>query len=225
MNAKDQSFKHICETCGYSTNRISNFKDHINRKKPCKPKEIESTNDNTEPKIPLDLLKNTQKLTCKFCDKSFSRTDSLKRHFNTCKAKKATASEDNGEVKELREELEKLKTDLAEKHIYDLEYTIARLHEQMSAALAPVLSNNADIHKRNQGFSERMKKKIAAEQGWKCNVCDITLPANYQVDHAIAISFGGSNHRTNGQALCVECHKNKTKAECKKRKELKNAGP
>jgi len=70
-----------------------------------------------------------------------------------------------------------------------------------------------------------MKKIIAAEQGWKCNVCDITLPANYQVDHALAISFGGSNHRTNGQALCVDCHKNKTKAECKKRKELKIVDP
>jgi hypothetical protein len=202
-NRQKKTFKYLCEHCGYKTNRKWSFDYHLNRKKPCKPKEIESTNDNTEPKIPLDLLKNTQKPTCKFCDKSFSRTDSLKRHFNTCKAKKATASEDNGELKELREEIEKLKTALKE-------YT---------QNLAP------DIHKRNQGFPERMKKIIAAEQGWKCNVCDITLPANYQVDHALAISFGGSNHRTNGQALCVECHKNKTKAECKKRKVLKNAGP
>ena len=31
--------KHICEICGYTTNRISNFKDHQNRKKPCKKKE------------------------------------------------------------------------------------------------------------------------------------------------------------------------------------------
>ena len=32
--------RHICEICGYTTNRISNFKDHQNRKKPCKKKEI-----------------------------------------------------------------------------------------------------------------------------------------------------------------------------------------
>ena len=93
-----------------------------------------------------------------------------------------------------------------------------------SAALVHVLSNGA-INKRNQGFPERMKKVIAAEQGWKCNVCDIMLPANYQVDHTLAISFGGSNHKTNGQALCVECQKKKSKAECKKRTELKIADP
>ena len=33
--------KHICEICGYTTNRISNFKDHRNRKNPCKKKEID----------------------------------------------------------------------------------------------------------------------------------------------------------------------------------------
>ena len=32
--------KHICKICGYSTNRISNFKDHQNRKKPCVSKII-----------------------------------------------------------------------------------------------------------------------------------------------------------------------------------------
>jgi hypothetical protein len=54
MGAKDQSFKHICKTCGYSTNRISNFKDHINRKKPCKPKEIESIIVECTPNVNLE---------------------------------------------------------------------------------------------------------------------------------------------------------------------------
>ena len=44
MGPKNQSFKHVCKTCGYSTNRLSNFKDHLNRKNPCKPKQNESTN-------------------------------------------------------------------------------------------------------------------------------------------------------------------------------------
>ena len=141
MGAKDQSFKHICKTCGYSTNRISNFKDHINRKKPCNPKKVESINDtvsqippkshingeippkshineeilHTNPPDPNNSAQEDKINVCKYCDKSFSRIDSLKRHLYTCNAKKATASEDNGEVKELREEIKKLRTALTEK--------------------------------------------------------------------------------------------------------------
>ena len=49
MGSKNQSFKHVCKTCGYSTNRLSNFKDHLNRKKPCKPTETESMAETCKP--------------------------------------------------------------------------------------------------------------------------------------------------------------------------------
>ena len=35
-------FKYNCKDCGYGTNRKWSFDYHINRKKPCKPKENES---------------------------------------------------------------------------------------------------------------------------------------------------------------------------------------
>ena len=140
-NRQQKTFKYLCEHCGYKTNRKWSFDYHINRKKPCKSKEKESINDTVSqipPKshingeIPPNFHTNGEILhtnspdpnnsaqedkinVCKYCDKSFSRIDSLKRHLYTCKAKKATASEDNGEVKELREEIKKLKTALTEK--------------------------------------------------------------------------------------------------------------
>jgi hypothetical protein len=135
------SIRFQCPHCDYSTARKYNLTLHLSRKKTCKPKEIESTNAtvsqitpkshingeippkshingeilHTNSPDPNNSTPEHKTNVCKYCDKSFSRIDSLKRHLNTCKAKKATASEDNAEVKELREEIKKLRTELTEK--------------------------------------------------------------------------------------------------------------
>lgn len=66
------------------------------------------------------------------------------------------------------------------------------------------------LKRRMRGFTETDKKKIAAGQNWKCNICKVSLPYDYHVDHIMPIHAGGLNERSNGQALCVECHKEKT---------------
>ena len=76
-------------------------------------------------------------------------------------------------------------------------------------------NENDRLRRRMQGFKDIDKKKIAAEQGWKCNICCIELPFNYQIDHIIPISAGGLNDMSNGQALCVECHERKSSREKK----------
>ena len=62
--------------------------------------------------------------------------------------------------------------------------------------------------KRN--LSESKKKYVAASQKWKCNNCNNMLEATYEVDHKLPLYKGGNNEINNLQALCRNCHGNKT---------------
>ena len=61
--------------------------------------------------------------------------------------------------------------------------------------------------------SETKKKFVASQQGWKCEHCQIQLPAWFEVDHKIRLEHGGSNHVDNLVALCRDCHGKKTAME------------
>jgi hypothetical protein len=58
--------------------------------------------------------------------------------------------------------------------------------------------------------SGAMKRRVAAEQEWRCNVCTSILHMSYEVDHRVPLWNHGSNKRWNLQALCAGCHANKT---------------
>jgi hypothetical protein len=62
--------------------------------------------------------------------------------------------------------------------------------------------------KRSVG--ESLKKTVAAGQKWTCAMCQQMLPATFEVDHKIALYLGGTNERSNLQALCPNCHRAKT---------------
>jgi 5-methylcytosine-specific restriction endonuclease McrA len=55
-----------------------------------------------------------------------------------------------------------------------------------------------------------MKKKVAADQEWRCGHCKAMLDATYEVDHIQALFQGGTNERENLVALCPNCHRAKT---------------
>ena len=63
---------------------------------------------------------------------------------------------------------------------------------------------------RRRKVGEGAKKRVAASQAWVCAACDKLLTASYEVDHIEPVYLGGSNDAENLQALCPECHHNKT---------------
>ena len=99
-----------CPRCNYSTHILTIYIRHLKRKKICEPILSKTTLQNEYIKygiidkilIPqnntisttenVELHKITQNTTifnqCKYCDKVFSRVDSLTRHYKTCKDKK-----------------------------------------------------------------------------------------------------------------------------------------
>lgn len=61
-----------------------------------------------------------------------------------------------------------------------------------------------------RSVSETKKKHIASRQDWKCSKCGMKLPGSFEVDHIIALQHGGTNHVDNLEALCRNCHGEKT---------------
>lgn len=61
--------------------------------------------------------------------------------------------------------------------------------------------------------STSVKIQIGATQSWKCNVCLEQLKSTFQIDHITPLCMGGTNAENNLQALCVECHAQKTQRE------------
>lgn len=85
-----------CTKCTKIFNRKLHFDNHINRKTSCvKPIVYSETPDAPETNLTTELneiIENTSKKahSCKYCNKSYSRQDSLLRHIkqNSCKVKK-----------------------------------------------------------------------------------------------------------------------------------------
>lgn len=71
-------------------------------------------------------------------------------------------------------------------------------------------SNNNQV---KRSVSETKKKYIASQQNWKCGKCGCQLPAWFEVDHKIRLEHGGDNHINNLEALCRNCHGEKTAME------------
>ena len=61
--------------------------------------------------------------------------------------------------------------------------------------------------------SETKKKYVASLQNWKCNKCQNQLSAWYEVDHKLRLDRGGTIELDNLEALCRECHGQKTAME------------
>lgn len=95
-----------CDRCGYTTSKLSNYKQHINRNKVC------NSNNNVDIlqlynkyNIPFDaklisplwkeylttneisIVNRKQPFQCKYCNKYYTRNDNLKRHVEECKKK------------------------------------------------------------------------------------------------------------------------------------------
>lgn len=63
---------------------------------------------------------------------------------------------------------------------------------------------------KRKGVSADMKRRIGARQGWRCIQCQQPLPAAFETDHRVPKSQGGSNDPSNLQAMCPNCHGEKT---------------
>ena len=65
------------------------------------------------------------------------------------------------------------------------------------------------------GFSEDIRINVRISQGYRCNICG-KIPRFWEYDHING--FRIDNSPDNCQGLCLDCHREKTILEIKKRK-------
>lgn len=70
-----------------------------------------------------------------------------------------------------------------------------------------ILEGKPKLHRQ---VSPLLKKKVAANQEWKCGHCKNLFDASFEVDHIVPLFKGGSNNESNLVALCRNCHGRKT---------------
>lgn len=66
------------------------------------------------------------------------------------------------------------------------------------------------IYSTERKISQTVWKQIGFNQKWKCMYCKSILKPTFQLDHIIELEVGGEDTIENLQALCVECHAQKT---------------
>lgn len=69
---------------------------------------------------------------------------------------------------------------------------------------------NSGRSSTKRSVSETKKKYVASKQNWKCAKCKSQLTASFETHHKIDLQYGGTNHIDNLEALCRNCHGEKT---------------
>lgn len=69
-------------------------------------------------------------------------------------------------------------------------------------------------------YSTTHRIHIAYKSKYKCNKCDILLPPEFEVDHIKELRDGGKDEYDNLQALCPNCHAEKTRVNTLKKSKI-----
>ena len=89
-------------------------------------------------------------------------------------------------------------------------FYMPKLYYQMTKKDEENLVTIYEPFNKKRKVSATKKKLVAANQKWHCNICNKLLDASYEIDHKQPLYKGGGNEVTNLQALCRNCHGNKT---------------
>lgn len=66
------------------------------------------------------------------------------------------------------------------------------------------------LNKYKRNVSAKMKEQIRENQICKCLLCKADINEDFEVDHIHPLYMGGNNQEDNLQALCKDCHSEKT---------------
>lgn len=138
----------------------------------------------------LQKMSIVERLTCEcWPGKVFANKASLRKHQQSQKHIEHTK---RNEEKQLRIRNAELECELA-KLRHDFEMVKAYLQNPNRRHVTP-----------------RMKKEVGARAKWRCEGCQNTVNANYEIDHIIPLYQAGDNTLQNLQLLCPDCHRTKT---------------
>ena len=63
-----------------------------------------------------------------------------------------------------------------------------------------------ELPRPRKRLTQLMKKRIAARDAWRCQLCKRLVSHTYEIDHIKPQSEGGGHEDSNLRTLCRECH-------------------
>lgn len=87
----------------------------------------------------------------------------------------------------------------------------SRRYSKENPEVAASHARNRRARMRNaEGFhTPEDVSRILEKQGYKCVYCNSDIKEDYEIDHIVALSRGGSNWPSNLQGLCKTCNRQK----------------
>ena len=87
-------------------------------------------------------------------------------------------------------------------HVFESDEAVATASSKIGAIRYRATTAPA----RRPYITQLVKKRVAAEQKWRCALCKSLLNETYEIDHIKPLFKGGTNSESNLQALCKRCH-------------------
>ena len=69
---------------------------------------------------------------------------------------------------------------------------------------------------KRKGFTPSQRLAVYERARGSCERCNDTLTDVWHIDHRVPLAQGGDHHMRNWQALCISCHRIKTKGDVSK---------
>ncbi len=115
-----------CEKCGYETKVHTNFKNHLNRKKPCSSNDLatSATSGTTSAtsgttSATSGTTSATSGTTCEYCGKIFTRKNNLTQHLRMNRCKRKRKISDNSDAftidSDILEKIENIEKNMEQK--------------------------------------------------------------------------------------------------------------
>lgn len=156
---------HACPRCGYETNRVADFKKHLNRKKLCDPDIAD---------VSLDEIKTHYYPTvvtlfdCKYCYKGFKTKHGCNNHMYSCKLAplaNASTSASTSPVTVSTQDLNKIKNDIRSQILSEIKELLStgpntiNIIEKIDNAVINQV-NNIDNHVENTDIDNHVENHI-----------------------------------------------------------------
>ena len=160
--------------------------------------------------------------TCNICKRSYSHESSLSRHK---KIHGVAHHNIDDEVQRVTEAYEKQMTEMKNKFeneirnlIFENDNMKLMLKIEKMKSQAPIIQPTNTIRRKLTAY---VRNQVKEQQDNFCGICKKEITKIFEIDHVIALQYGGSNVMDNLMALCCECHSKKSIAENKCRYEIK----
>jgi 5-methylcytosine-specific restriction protein A len=171
---------------------------------------------------------------CILCSRTFVHASGLSKHRKVCNQTMQQQLADIQNTIDTEREQHQQEKEKCEKEsgLIDLDERLSKTEALIAQQAKSILNLEAKIKRqptiiyqdnKRCKIPDQVRLDICTKQNGQCNGCDQVLGDFFQLDHIVALRFGGTSDISNLQALCGQCHNEKSALESIHRLEIQEA--